>query len=147
MGHGWVSIVGAGFALALAAPAVGQAGPNPAATERPRSPQQAPSRLPPPVLCRVLVPGLPPERQPPPMDCDTARRQAAIAGGEVVVGTREPGGALRISVSDERYRRDQAARDALEEARSRGDRDREWRDGTWDDRSRFDDDDLRVWPD
>lgn len=144
MALAWVRIVAGAATISFAAPSFTQA---PLAS----APAADPARMPaiPPIreLCRILIPGLPVERQPPPLDCEAARRQAVIAGGEVVVIGRERPGSLRFSVADDRYRRDQALRDVREEERNRALRDRDWRDGTWDDRSRFDDDDLRVWRD
>ena len=88
----------------------------------------------PPELCRIWFRGLRPEQQPRPTDCATARRQARITGGVVVVVGREPGGPLRQSDWDERYRLEQAERDEREQERIKADRDRDWRDGSINDR-------------
>ena len=106
----------------------------PAAAEKPRAHIAAPVRLPPPALCRIWFRGLPADQQPRPTDCRTARRQAAISGGQVIVGSGEPGGAFRFDDSADRYRRETEARDARERERYLRDRDRDWRDGTWNDR-------------
>jgi hypothetical protein len=105
---------------------------------------RAPVAVAPPSTCRIWYRDLPPEQQPRPTDCRSARRQAAITGGEVLVGSAEPGGAFRFSGDwDARYRRDVERREARDEERNRRDRDRDWRDGTWNDRDWRDD--LEPW--
>jgi len=118
-------------ALAAAATSIFAAGAAPA--QKPRASVATPVRLP-PATCRIWYRNLPADRQPPPTDCRTARRQAAIIGGEVIPGNREAGGAFRISDWDERYRRDVEARERRDETRDRAERDRDWRDGAINDR-------------
>ena len=107
--------------FALAATFLAALSTAPAAGQPRRAPSVADDPQLPPALCRVWHRGLPADRQPPPTDCATARRQAAITGGEVIATRTEPGGAFRFSDSADRYRRDADA------ARER-DRQRELRD-------------------
>jgi len=118
-------------ALVAAAAAIVTVGAAPA--QKPRPLAAAPLLLP-PAICRIWYRGLPADRQPAPTECRTARRQAAITGGQVIPGNREAGGAFRISGWDERYRRQFEARERRDEARDRLERDREWRDGSINDR-------------
>ena len=107
--------------LAIAATGTALLG-SPAAAQAPQAPAAARVPAIPPPLCRVWQRGLPADRQSPPTDCATARRQAAITGGQLIVGSGEPGGAFRVSEWPDRYRRDADAareRDRQREARER----------------------------
>ena len=113
--------------IAAAGLAVAGAGPV-AAAPKPHAPAASARVILPPTLCRIWFRGLPADQQPRPMDCRAARRQAAISGGQVIVGNAEPGGAFRFDESADRYRREANARSAEEQERSL--RDRDWRDRT-----------------
>jgi hypothetical protein len=109
----------------------------PAAAQAPRTPADARVAAIPPPLCRVWQRGLPADRQTPPTDCATARRQAAITGGQLIVGSGEPGGAFRVSEWPDRYRREADRIDAR-------DREREARDRAIDERIRETEQSLRC---
>ena len=123
--------------FALAAAALAALSAAPAAAQSRRAPSVADDPQLRPATCRVWHRGLPADRQPPPTDCATARRQAAITGGQLIVGRTEPGGAFRFSDSADSYRRETDARRERE-------RERERRERAYDERMREIDRSLRC---
>ena len=89
---------------------------------RPSSPEAAAVPEAPPTMCRIWHRGVPADRQPPPTDCATARRQAAITGGEVTIGRTEFGGPLRVNDWPDRFRQEANARHELDRQRELRDR-------------------------
>jgi hypothetical protein len=121
----------------LAATVLAALSAPPAAAQPRRAPSVADDPQLPPATCRVWHRGLPADRQPPPTDCATARRQAAITGGEVIATRTEAGGAFRFSDSADSYRRETDARRERE-------RERERRERAYDERMREIDRSLRC---